>query len=350
MTMQAGTPTRPRTLFTSQDEAMSVSEAIERFATETRGMEAPRLRGIKVEGTVVRYVHHRTRHVYLTLADGASSLEIFVHRGDTWRLPADLATGCRVRITGKLSLYGPARVLQCHTSAVMVLEEAAAERRASSLQALQAPEATWGDSETAEGAIDTATIATRRRPIPDRPERVGIVTAPGGAALKDVLGVFKRRAPWIQVLFAPAQIQGKGAPESIATAMRKLAITGCDLILLTRGGAGDGFAPFDDARVVSTIAACPLPVATAIGHAGDQTLACKTADIAFDTPTAAAYELTHGHARLLPDAHAMDRALEAFGARMEENLEQLRLDLEPLEGAISRLIEQAGSVSVEVLV
>jgi exodeoxyribonuclease VII large subunit len=334
----------PTSVHANPDVVLSVSQAIERFARESIGIENLRLYGITVTGTVVRFTRHHTRHVYLTLTDGVRQLEVFVHRGDARRLAAGLDTGRMVQLTGRLSLYGAVRTLQCHTRVVRLLPKAAEGQASLSFPALHAPESREGSHESA-----IPLIATRRRPIPELPEIIGIVTAPGSAALRDILGVVQQCAPWVEVIFAPSMIQGQGAPASIVSAIQRLSKMECDIILLTRGGADDGFAPFNDGRVASTIAACPTPVATALGHAGDHTLACKIADASFDTPTAAAYELTRAHARQLPTAQPVDQALADLETGIEEALDHLRKRLYPLQAAMGRLIKRAQPVSPVVI-
>jgi exodeoxyribonuclease VII large subunit len=149
-------------------------------------------------------------------------------------------------------------------------------------------------------------LVVRRRSVPRLPRVVALVTSESSVACQDVAAVVARRAPWIIVRVCPVPLEGADAPDAIATAIERCnGASDIDLILLARGGAvGGAYAPFDDRRVARAIADSALPVVVGIGHAEDSTLACRVADAAHETPSAAAHALTEGWVALVARADA----------------------------------------------
>src|SRR6202035_4785889 len=141
-----------------------------------------------------------------------------------------------------------------------------------------------------EGLFDRA----RKRALPKFPKRIGIVTSPSGAAIRDMLNVLRRRAPWLQILINPVRVQGTGAAQEIAVAMRELAkpnenFAPVDLIVVTRGGGSiEDLWEFNEEIVARAIAAVEVPIISAVGHEIDFTIADCVADLRAPTPSAAA--------------------------------------------------------------
>ena len=154
--------------------------------------------------------------------------------------------------------------------------------RGSLLEAFEALKARLG----AEGLFETA----RKRPIPLLPARIGIVTSPDGAALRDILRVLRRRHAGVDVLIAPARVQGEGAAEEIASAIETLGRAGgIDVLIVGRGGGSiEDLWAFNEERVARAIAASPVPVISAVGHETDVTIADFVADVRAATPSQAA--------------------------------------------------------------
>ena len=137
----------------------------------------------------------------------------------------------------------------------------------------------------AEGLMDDA----RKRPIPVYPDRIGVVTSPRGDAVHDVFRTLRRRFPLAQVLFAGVPVEGTGAAKNIMDGMVCLVNAGAEVILVVRGGGSyEDLMPYNDERLCRTIARCPVPVVTGIGHEPDTTIADMVADRRASTPTAAA--------------------------------------------------------------
>src|SRR5207237_8328250 len=142
----------------------------------------------------------------------------------------------------------------------------------------------------AEGLFDSA----RKRALPRFPKRIGIVTSPSGAAIRDILNVLRRRAPWLSILISPVRVQGSGAAQEIAVAIRELAkpnenFTPVDLIVVARGGGSiEDLWEFNEEIVARAIGDVSVPVVSAIGHEIDFTICDFVADLRAPTPSAAA--------------------------------------------------------------
>src|SRR5256885_230022 len=158
----------------------------------------------------------------------------------------------------------------------------------------------------AEGLFDTA----RKRPLPKFPRRIGIVTSPTGAAVRDMLNILRRRAPWLSILISPVRVQGTGAAQEIAVAIRELAAPSenfapVELIVVTRGGGSmEDLWEFNEEIVARTIASVTVPIVSAIGHEIDFTICDFVADLRAPTPSAAA-EL------IVPDIVELRRQMDA---------------------------------------
>jgi exodeoxyribonuclease VII large subunit len=169
--------------------------------------------------------------------------------------------------------------------------------------------------------------AERKRPIPRLPRRLGIVTSPTGAALRDILRTLAARFPLVEVLLAPAQVQGNGAAQSIAAAIETLnrwsrERAAIDAIILARGGGSiEDLWPFNDELVARAIAASQTPVVTGVGHETDFTIADFVADLRAPTPTGAA-------TLIVPEARELRADIDGLGAaaaaRMADRLIAVR--------------------------
>jgi exodeoxyribonuclease VII large subunit len=233
-----------------------------------------------VEGEIGAWKRAASGHCYFTLKDDRSALRGVLWRTHAQRLGFEPKVGMVVLARGKLSVYEASGDLQLYAT---VLEPAG-------LGALQMAFEQAKRRLMAEGLTDPA----RKRPIPDFPARVGIVTSLQGAALRDVLSVLRRRAASFDVVVAPALVQGASAPASLASAISRLeARPGVEVILLTRGGgSAEDLWAFNDEGLARRVAACRVPVISAVGHEVDTVLTDLTADLRAPTPSVAAELLT----------------------------------------------------------
>ena len=175
----------------------------------------------------------------------------------------------------------------------------------------------------------------RKRALPARPRRVGVITSPTGAAWHDVQTVCARRDPAVELIFAPAQVQGSGAVESMIAALDGLAqLRGLDVIILARGGgATEDLSPFNDEALVRAVARASRPVCTGVGHESDITLADLVADLRAPTPSVAA-EL------VVPDASAITVAAARLRRRIEIRIQELAADRRRRTASAKRLLDR----------
>ena len=229
-----------------------------------------------VQGEVSNFSRPRSGHLYFTLKDERSSLRCVMWRNSTQRqtyLPND---GEAVEVHGSISVYEVAGQYQLYADTIKPLGEGALFQEFLRLKAKL----------EAEGLFDDE----RKRPIPTWPRRVGIVTSPTGAALRDMLDTLKRRYPLVEVILAPSAVQGREAPSGIVAGLQSLnRVATPDVILLARGGGSiEDLWAFNDEGVVRAIVASNAPVITGVGHQTDFTIADFVADLRAPTPTAAA--------------------------------------------------------------
>jgi exodeoxyribonuclease VII large subunit len=249
-----------------------------------------------VVGEISNLHRARSGHSYFTLKDDEAQIRAALFRGVAQRLPFDPEDGLEVVVFGDLTLYPSRGDLQIVVRSLEPRGQGALQLAFEQLRARL----------EAEGLF----APELKRPLPEFPSRVGVVTSPAGAAIRDVIQVTGQRFPSIPLLVAPTRVQGEGAEEEIAAALELVAARGADVILLVRGGGSfeDLFA-FNTERVARAIRACPVPVVSGVGHEIDVTICDLVADARGPTPSAAA-------ALALPDRRAQATRLDRDGRRL----------------------------------
>ena len=249
-------------------------------------------------------------HLYFTLGDAAARLNVtfFAFRQKAQGTVPPFANGGKVRVTGRISLYAPHGSYQLNAERLEL-----AEGPGDLLQRFE----TLKRKLFAEGLCDPA----RKRPLPRLPRRVGVVTAPTGAAIRDILNVLGRRYPNLHILIAPCRVQGPEAAAEIAAAVSLLnrafgpgSPEPLDAMIVGRGGGSlEDLWPFNEEVVARAVAASGIPVISAVGHEPDVAITDFVADLRAPTPSAAA-ELICGRKedfeRALADAR--ERLLKAL--------------------------------------
>ncbi|HVO18495.1 MAG TPA: exodeoxyribonuclease VII large subunit [Anaeromyxobacter sp.] len=257
----------------------------------------PRFRDVWVAGEVANLRRQASGHLYLSLKDGEAVISAVLWATQARRLKFALAEGQEVLARGFVEIYPP------HGKYQLILQEV--EPRGAGAHALllqQVKERLQQD-----GLLDPA----RKRPLPFLPGRIGVATSPTGAALRDFLRVLHARFPSLAVLVAPCRVQGEGAAGSVAAAVGALCRAGVDLVVVTRGGGSqEELAAFDDERLARVLAACPVPVVSAVGHEVDVTVADLVADVRAATPT-------HAAQLVAPVREELRASLSALRARLE---------------------------------
>ncbi|NWG35962.1 MAG: exodeoxyribonuclease VII large subunit [Chloroflexi bacterium] len=233
------------------------------------------LQDVWVQGEVSNLSRPASGHVYFTLKDENASLRCVMWRTNAARLTLFLRDGMELEVHGKIGVYEPQGQYQLYADLLRPLGEGALFQEFLRLKSVL----------EAEGLFE----AERKRPIPEFPRRVGIVTSATGAALRDMLNTLRRRLPLVEVILVPTPVQGTDAPPALASAIRWVNRQSPDVILLARGGGSiEDLWAFNDERVVRAVAKSEAPVISGIGHETDFTLCDFAADLRAPTPTAAA--------------------------------------------------------------
>jgi len=253
------------------ESALPVAELNERVRRLVEGAVG----WLWVGGEISNWRPHRSGHCYFSLRDDTAQISCVIWRSDLSRLPAHPEEGMKVAAFGQPTVYGARGSYQ------LVVRELRAEGEGLWRLAFEKLRAKLA----AEGLLDPK----RKRALPRVPGRIGIVTSRSGAALRDVLTVVRRRAPWARLLISDCRVQGTGAGASIAAAVDRLVRHGgCDVLILTRGGGSvEDLWAFNEEVVARAIASCPIPTVSAVGHEIDITIADLVADVRAATPSAA---------------------------------------------------------------
>jgi len=255
------------------------------------------LRDLWVLGEVSNLKYHSSGHIYFTLKDESAALNCAIWRSSAAHIKLTLREGMAIEAHGSIGVYEKSGQYQLYVDAVRLAGEGVLYQEYLRLKARL---------ET-EGLFDQE----RKRPIPSRPRLIGIVTSPTGAALQDMLNTLQRRYPLVEVLLAPASVQGDAAPLEIVAALAAVNQAHPDVILLGRGGGSlEDLWAFNDERVVRAVVASQAPVISGVGHETDFTLVDFAADLRAPTPTAAAVLAT-------PDVADLRLGLSNLSGRLE---------------------------------
>ncbi|MEJ8856373.1 exodeoxyribonuclease VII large subunit [Variovorax robiniae] len=287
-----------------------------------------RFNPVTVRGEISGFSRASSGHCYFSLKDEAGQLRCAMFRRAASLLDFQPRDGDQVEVRGRLAVYEPRGDLQ------LVVESLRRAGQGALFEQFLQRKARL----EAEGLFDPA----RKRPIPVMPTRIGLVTSLGAAALHDVVTALRRRAPHVEVVLAPAAVQGAQAPAELVAALRALYVLtpAPDVILLVRGGGSiEDLWAFNDEILARTIAASPMPLVSGVGHETDFTIADFCADVRAPTPTAAA-ELAAA-----PQALWLE-ALGLVGERLDDALGR-RLDVlgQRLDLAAGRLGRPSGLVA-----
>ena len=278
--------------FQSSTKVLTVSE----LTRSIRGTLETKFGAVWVQGEVSNYKLHPSGHQYFTLKDARAQIACVIFRNTMAPLRQPLADGAQVQVYGNVSVFEARGQYQISVQIIQPRGQGVLQAKFEALKRKL----------EAEGLFDPA----RKRALPRFPKRIGIVTSPSGAAIRDILNVLRRRAPWLSILISPVRVQGSGAAQEIAVAIRELAkpnetFAAVDLIVVTRGGGSmEDLWEFNEEIVARTIADVTVPIVSAIGHEIDFTICDFVADLRAPTPSAAA-EL------IVPDIVDLRRQMDA---------------------------------------
>jgi exodeoxyribonuclease VII large subunit len=233
------------------------------------------MQDVWVEGEISNLSRPASGHIYFTLKDKNASLKCMVWKQDALRLRIALQDGMAIEAHGRITVYEPQGTYQLAVNLIQPKGEGALYQEFLRLKAML----------EAEGLFEVE----RKRPIPELPRVIGVVTSGTGAALRDILNTLRRRMPLAKVILAPSPVQGTEAPHALVKAIQLLNDQNPDVILLARGGGSiEDLWAFNDERVVRAVAESKAPVICGVGHETDFTLCDFSADLRAPTPTAAA--------------------------------------------------------------
>jgi exodeoxyribonuclease VII large subunit len=267
-----------------------------------------------VRGEISNLKIQSSGHAYFTLKDATAAISAVMFRGDVTRAGLALKDGMKISAFGRVTVYEPRGAYQLVVRAAIDDGEGRLRREFEALKARLA----------AEGLFEPA----RKRPLPVPARSVAVITSPTGAALRDFVSVLQRRGWRGRLVVFPARVQGAGAAAEIAAQLKKAGDSGLfDLVVVARGGGSlEDLWAFNEEPVARAVAACPLPVISAVGHETDFTLSDFAADVRAETPTAAAELISSAYLRVSDRLDVAEEALHAAVTDFMENREQA-LDL-----------------------
>jgi exodeoxyribonuclease VII large subunit len=287
-----------------------------------------------VEGEVSNLRRPASGHIYFTLKDEKSQIRAVVFRAfptqkqSAWARSArfDLEEGMCVVCCGRVSVYHPRGEYQLLVDVVEPKGLGALQKAFEQLKARL----------LAEGLFDPA----HKRLIPFLPQRIGVITSPTGAVIRDILHITRRRFPSVDILVAPVRVQGMEAPPEIIRAITDMqAVGNIDVIIIARGGGSlEDLAPFNDEAVAREIYRSRIPIVSAVGHEIDFTIADFVADLRAPTPSAAAELVVPVRRELMSSIGALRARLTNCGRRLIARMgEQARVLQERLKDPKRRI-------------
>jgi exodeoxyribonuclease VII large subunit len=270
-----------------------------------RGTLETKFGAVWVQGEISNYKLYPSGHQYFTLKDQRAQIGCVIWRDTMAPVRQPLTDGAQVQVYGTVTVFEARGQYQLN---VQILQPRGMGLLQAKFEALKR-------KLEAEGLF----AAERKRPLPKFPRRIGIITSPSGAAIRDMLNVLRRRAPWLQILINPVRVQGSGAAQEIAVAIHEFATPSkifapVDLIVVTRGGGSiEDLWEFNEEIVARAIFNCAVPIVSAVGHEIDFTICDFVADLRAPTPSAAA-EL------IVPDITDLQRQVDGCTRALSRQL------------------------------
>jgi exodeoxyribonuclease VII large subunit len=236
----------------------------------------PMLRKLRLRGEISNFKRHPSGHWYFTMKDERCRVACVMFRQNAMRMSVRPTDGMRVIVSGSVSLYPESGTYQFYA------ESMRPEGQGTLFQQFEALKMKL----ESQGLFDSS----RKKPLPMRPKKIAVVTARTGAVLQDIRRVSAARDPGVPLVLLPVKVQGEGAAEEIARAIAKAGtLPEVDVIIVGRGGGSmEDLWAFNEEKVARAIAACPIPVISAVGHETDFTIADFVADARASTPSNAA--------------------------------------------------------------
>ncbi|MCH7982142.1 MAG: exodeoxyribonuclease VII large subunit [Proteobacteria bacterium] len=280
-----------------------------------------------VEGEISNLARPASGHMYFSLKDDGAQVRAAFFRQRQRGPTIQLKDGDKVLAYGRVSIYEARGDYQLIVEQIEPAGEGALKREYDKLRLKLA----------AEGLFDE----DRKQPLPKLPQRIGVITSPSGAAVRDILTVLRRRFPSVPVTIYPAAVQGDAAPgELIAALADAIRRDDCDVLIMGRGGGSiEDLWAFNNEQLARAIAACPIPLVSAVGHEVDFTIADFVADVRAPTPTAAAALVVPDRAEWISLVNRLAKRVARLGRRtLEDRAQTLDYMLRRMAAGIRRQI------------
>ena len=276
-----------------------------------------KLSGVMIKGEISNFTAHRSGHFYFTLKDKESSIKAVMFKSHAVNVKFMPENGMNVIAMGNISVFERDGIYQVYVTDIVPdgigSVYVASEQLKAKLQK--------------EGIFDQSA----KRPIPQMPVKIGVVTSKTGAALQDIINILSRRYPIGELVLVPALVQGEGAADSISKALIQAGKFDCDVIILARGGGSlEDLTPFNTEKVAYAVYNSSVPVISAVGHETDVTIADLAADLRAPTPSAAAEGVSVSKEQLNGNLNYYNEKLK--------NL--IRIKLNNAEASLERLTER----------
>ncbi len=315
--LQSSNPISDRTSDSSETTVLSV----EQLNRQIRQLIEGELGLVWVQGEISNFKAHTSGHFYFSLKDAKSQVSAVMFRGHNSRLKFKPTDGLEVIVRGRVSVYEPRGSYQIVAEMMEPVGAGALQKAYEQLKAKL----------KSEGLFE----ASRKRPLPAIPRHIAIVTSPTGAAIRDMLNVLSRRNRGVPVTLVPTLVQGEGAAPQIVEALQKAAkLPNVDVIIIGRGGGSiEDLWAFNDEKLARAIAACPVPVISAVGHEIDFTIADFVADLRAPTPSAAAELVVKNTSDVAHRVEGLQKNLILALTRF------LRLESQKLQTLTARLVD-----------
>ena len=315
-----------------QENILTVSQLTQRI----KGLLEEVFPLVWVSGEISNFIRHRSGHLYFTLKDDRAEIRCVMFRGHNLYLNFEPTNGMQILLQGRLSVYEPRGQYQL---LVQRMEPAGVGTLYLAFEALK-------KRLREEGLFDE----DRKRPLPSYPRVVGVVTSGEGAALHDIITVLTRRAPQVEIILRPTLVQGEQAAADIVAAIEEMERSGWPEVLIVGRGGGslEDLWPFNEEMVARAMAACEIPIISAVGHETDFTIADLVADVRAPTPSAAAEMVAPAREEVLLQVQALsDRLSRTMELSIERYWQQVdhateRLLIQQPSRRLTQFTEQVG--------
>jgi exodeoxyribonuclease VII large subunit len=271
---------------------------------------------IIVEGEVSNFKRHLpSGHLYFTLKDDEAQVRVVMWRSDAARVRFNIGDGMKILVKGKISIYEPRGDLQLYAVNVLPAGQGALQLAFEQLKKKLDEEGLFNEE--------------HKKPLPEFPRRIGVVASLEGAAVRDIISIVNRRFPAVELVIYPVKVQGDGAAEEIAEAIKDFnKLTNIDVMIVGRGGGSlEDLWAFNEEIVARAIYASKIPIISAVGHQVDFTIADFVADVRAATPSAAAELVVPDKFEILDSVRTLWREI---AKSVEQVLSELTLKLNTL--------------------